>query len=159
MKFTFNETPSEDSGSFELLDPGNYTLTILGAYTENKEGKKYVKNDGTFFIRVSCVEKESGLRINHFVFLDPGQSKKVYYFLKAIGLEPTGLEVDIDPQQWIGRMFRGKVDKKIGNDGIERNVIVTSNPIPGEQPEPKDPEPPKKKTWGDDGQDDEDVPF
>ena len=158
MKFKFNETPSGDSGSFELLEPGNYSLTISGAYTENKEGKKYIKQDGTEFIRVSCVEKESGLRINHFVFLDSGQSKKVYYFLKAIDLEPTGHEVDIDPQQWVGRMFRGKIDKKTGNDGIERNVILTCNPIPGEQPEPKDPEPVKKNTWGDLDEDD-DVPF
>lgn len=158
MKFTFNETPS-DSGSFELLEPGNYSFTIMGSFTENKEGKPYVKQDGTKFIRVSCCEKDSGLRINHFVFLDPGQSKKVYFFLKAIGLEPSGNEVDIDPEEWVGKMFRGNVVKKEDKTGEMRNNIISCNPIPGEQPEPKDPEPEqKKKTWGDD-EEDEDVPF
>lgn len=159
MKFTFNERPSKgDQGKFELLEPGFYTLTILETYTENQEGKPYKTKAGIDYIRVVCVEKESGLRIFHQVYLDAGQSVKVWYFLKAIGLEPTSHEVDINPAEWIGRMFRGKVIKRTDNEGVERNAIQTCNPLPGEQPEEKNPEPEPKKTWADEDED-EDVPF
>lgn len=159
MKFTFSEQPSDnDKGKFELLEPGFYSLTILETHTENQEGKPYKTKAGIDFVRVVCCEKESGLRISHLVYLDAGQSVKVWYFLKAIGLEPTSEEVDINPNEWVGRMFRGKVGKRTDNEGVERNNILTCNPLPGEQPEEKNPEPEKKKAWIDEDED-EDVPF
>ena len=158
MKFTFSEKPSDDSGSYELLDPGFYTFTILDAFTTNQDGKPYKTQAGIDFVRVVCCEKESGLRVSHFVFLDKAQSVKLWYFLKAVGQEPKSDEVEINPEKWVGVMFRGKVVKKEDKTGKEINQIVTCNPLPGEQPEQKDPEPEKKKTWADEDED-EDVPF
>ena len=155
MKFKFNEQPTGEQEHYEVLQPGFYTFHILDTYTENKEGKKYITGEGVEFIRVVCVEKESGLRLSHFVFLDSGQSKKVYYFLTAIGLEPKAEEVEIVPEDWVGRLFRGKVD--INKE--DKNVIRACYPIPGKQPETKEPKPePESESRGVDLFD-EDVPF
>ena len=133
-KFTFgNDNDSNDPGDFELLDPAWYTFTIIGAFESDPDGNKFVARTGTPFIKVKCVEKETGIRLTHCVFLDPEKTKKVFYFLTAIGLPPQAGEVDIDPSQWTSRMFRGKVEIKNG-----RNNIVLANPIPSEQPDPTD---------------------
>lgn len=151
MRFKFNEQPSGDK-PFEVLKPGFYTFNILETYMENKDGQKYITSEGVEFIRVVCFEKESGLRLSHFVFLDAEQSKKVYYFLTAIGLEPTSHEVEINPTEWVGRLFRGKVD--INKE--DKNVIRACFPIPGEQPETHKPKPEPEPSQIDE---DEDVPF
>ncbi len=157
MKFTINKPSGSDEGGFELLDAGTYTFTILNVFKEDQDGNELVARTGTPYIKVQCCEKNSGLRLTHCVFLDPERSIKVYHFLNSIGLAPeVGEEFEMRTEDWINRMFRGKVEVK--ND---RNNIVATYAFSQTAPEPvpdelSDPIPHDRPTTTEDP---DDVPF
>jgi hypothetical protein len=160
MKFTINKPSGSDEGGFELLDAGTYTFTILQVITTNDNDEPLVARTGTPYIKVQCCEKVSGLRLTHCVFLDPERSIKVYHFLNSIDLAPeVGQEFEIKPEDWIHRIFRGKVEVK--ND---RNNIVATYAFSQTAPEPvpdelSDPIPHDRPTTTEDPDLSEDVPF
>ena len=118
-------------GSEMCIRDSTYTFSIIQVDLEDEMGQPFVASTGIKFIKVKCCEKESGLRLTHCIFLDPQRSKKVYWFLKSIGNEPeVNQEVDLNPQSWVGRMFRGKVEIKNG-----RNNIVATYGFSQTQPE------------------------
>ena len=158
MKFTISKQDDGDGG-YEILEPNTYTFTILGVDTQDDYGEPFVARTGVQYVKVKACEKETGLRLTHCIFLDPQKSKKVYYFLKAIGLEPVvGEEIELNFEDWTSRMFRGKVDVKDGKN----NIVATygfSQTQPEVPSELADPITYEKPTTTPDPDLEEDVPF
>jgi hypothetical protein len=160
MKFTINKTSGGDS-EFELLNDGTYTFSILEVISTDENGDPFRANNGqrTQYIKVKVCEKESGLRLTHCVFLDPEKSIKVYHWLDAIGLTPVvGEEIDIDPDRWNARMFRGKIITKNGRNNIIATYSLSSS-APTALPDEMDDPIPYKKPTTTEAPDDDDVPF
>ena len=153
MKFQFNEDdkPQGESKEYELLEPGWYDFEIVACYSTDPDGNDLVASNGVPYLKMKCVEQESSIVLHHALFLDEEQSRKVYYFLVATDNEPKGGEIDIVPDMFVGKKFRGKTDIKKG-----RNAIIRANPKPHEQPEKFEP---KEYDEPVDPDLEEDVPF
>ena len=150
--FTFNHDDKERR-EYEILEPGWYDFRIKASYDKDPDGADLVAKTGTPYLKFQCEELDSGVILGHFLFLDETQSKKVYYFLVATGNEPSGDEITIDPEMFVDKEFRGKVEVSNG-----RNRITRANPKPDAQ-EKTEPFVPKQIEKEVDPDLEEDVPF
>lgn len=134
IPFTFNTTGGDEPKK-ELLEKGTYTFSVLGVFDKKYESDdELITDDGVKYVNVTCVEKETGLRVTHKIFFDPNKTAKVYYWLKAIGKEPEGESVEIDYNDWVGCNFRGEVIQKEWQ-GRTFNRIQIVHPFCGDAPE------------------------
>jgi len=151
--FKFNQDDDQERREYEILEPGWYDFKIKGSYDKDPDGNDFVAKTGTPYLKFLCEEISSGVTLPHYLFLDETQSKKVYFFLVATGNEPSGDEITIDPEMFVDKEFRGKVDVSNG-----RNRITRANPKPDAQ-EKTEPFVPKEYEKEVDPDLEEDVPF
>ena len=137
------------------MPPDWYNFKITSAYETDQDGTALVSRTGTPYIKLMCTEEVSGITLAHCLFLDPNQSKKIYFFMIATGNEPPEGDVTISGAMFEGKEFRGKVEVDNG-----RNKITRSSPRPSEQADKVEPFVPEEfSKEGKDPELEEDVPF
>lgn len=120
-----NRQPAGGGGDYELLEPGWYSFEIVNCYETDKDGAPLASKNGVPFFKIVCSELAREVVVFHYLFLDPEQAGKVSSFLAAIGSTyGDGERVEISAVDFVGQVFRGRVENKAGNDGIMRNRIT-----------------------------------
>ena len=126
--FNYNAEGIDVESGFKVATEGEYNIVIRD--TQEKTTK--VKEDGTGgypMVSVRCEIDDTGeaLGVSFFhnvTFIPKGQkgAGMALFFLKAIG-EPVEGNLEVDPQRWIGKRFKAKVN--VGEyKGKRRNEIA-----------------------------------
>lgn len=156
MEFNMNfDGVNDNKRDFEILPPDWYNFKITSAYDKDQDGRALVSRNGTPYLKLMCTEENSCITLAHCLFLDPEQSKRIYFFLIATGNEPPAGDVTISASMFEGKEFRGKIEVDNGH-----NRITRSSPRPSEQAEKTESFVPKEYSKKDtDPELEEDVPF
>ena len=122
MRMTFQKPVDQTP---EMLAPGWYNFTIAQVYDTDRDGKALETKNGTPFLKVVCLEDDSGKSIYHLLFLESDNAKKISAFLWACQVEVQhGDEVEITAATFKDKTFRGRVETNPGFDGVHRNRIT-----------------------------------
>lgn len=102
----FKDEEPTDRQEYEPIRPGTYFLTVVDVEeTESKKGAPMVKVQ----FEVSPGQECEGRSVYDYIVFMDSMLWKVQKFLKCIG-EPYKGEVKIDPDQWIARVCKVRIE-------------------------------------------------
>lgn len=105
---------SVEERSFEPLAEGIYNLTII-------EAEQTTSQKGSPMIKVTFEEENTKSRIWENYVIQQNCLWKLKELLDVIGVD-TSVSIDLDPQDLIGVMVKGKVIQDTYNDGVEDKI-------------------------------------
>lgn len=105
---------SVEERSFEPLAEGIYNLTII-------EAEQTTSQKGSEMIKVTFEEESTKTRIWENYVLQQNCLWKLKELLDVIGVD-TSASIDLDPQDLIGVMVKGKVIQDTYNNGSEEKI-------------------------------------
>ena len=133
MSFHYDQTGVTPSSGFGPVPKGTYLLKIIRI-----EEKKSSKGDPQVIVDYEIQDTEylgKKIRFHRVTFLGKDEEGKpregagiAIHFLKTIG-EPWEGPVTIEPQRWIGKLLRAKVDVEEDFNRDLRNVVKFVNPV------------------------------
>lgn len=128
MTFLYDAT-GISAGGVMVAPEGVYTLKIVDA-TDEKEGFPRVSKKGFPMVYAKCEIANDGewlgTPISHWVTFMPKGEKgagMAVNFLKTIG-EPYENQLEVKPQNWIGKQFRAKISVEKDLRGRPQNRIA-----------------------------------
>ena len=133
MNITYQQ-PGPEGKEWEILSPGWYNFKVITVYDTDRDGNPLVSRNGQSYLKLVCIEGESGVSILHFLFLAEENAHKISALIHACRLAvEDGQQLVINCETFLGAEFRGRVDANTGFDGIFRNRIIRVNPLVAEE--------------------------
>lgn len=107
------------SNEFEILQPGEYDITVVGA-------EERVSNGGNDMIELICKEENSGTQLWDYLVFTPKAAWKIDEFIAATTGEmpEEGAEINIEAEDLVGQTARVYVDVEKNQKGKEVNKIA-----------------------------------